>query len=68
MIEDKILFEIDFERFVQRSLDIREMIVCSMLIGGYSIVEIAREQKVSRRYITRVITKLREKVKRWLVN
>lgn len=66
MSEDNILFEIDFERFVEYNLDIREMIVSKMLIEGYTIVNIAKHQRVSRRCITKVVTHLRDKFRQFL--
>jgi len=65
-LEDRILFEIDFERFVEYNLDIRELIVSRMLVSGLTVVEIARHQGVSRRFITRVVASLRNKFKVFL--
>lgn len=64
--ENRILFEVDFERFIHRNLDIRELVVSRMLLGGYTITEIAKHQGVSRRYIGRVVFGLRSKLRRFL--
>jgi len=65
-LEDKLLYDIDFERFIEYNLDIRELIVSQMLVSGYTIVEIAKHQGVSRRFITRVVKELRNKFRRFL--
>ena len=65
-LEDKILFDIDFERFIQYNLEFRELIVSQMLVSGYTIVDIAKFQGVSRRSITRVVKELREKFRNFL--
>jgi len=64
--EERILFEIDFEKFIEYHLDIRELVVSRMLVAGYCVAEIARHQGVSRRYITRVVTNLRIKFREFL--
>jgi len=66
ILEDNMLFEIDFERFIQENLDFRELLVSQMLVSGYTVADIARYQGVSRRYITRVVTNLREKFRDFL--
>lgn len=65
-LEDKLLYEIDFERFIEYNLGIRELIVSQMLVSGYTIVEIAKHQGVSRRFITRVVKELRNKFRGFL--
>lgn len=64
--EENMLFEIDFERFIEENLDFRELLVSQMRVSGYSVVEIAKYQGVSRRCITRVVTNLREKFRKFL--
>jgi len=66
IMEDNMLFEIDFERFIQENLGFRELLVSQMLVSGYTVADIARYQGVSRRYITRVVTNLREKFREFL--
>jgi len=65
-LEDQMLFDIDFERFIQYNLEFRELIVSQMLVSGYTIVDIAKFQGVSRRSITRVVKELREKFRNFL--
>ncbi len=65
-MEERILFEVDFEKFIHRNLDIRELVVSRMLVAGYSVSEIARHQRTYRRSITRVVTALRCKLRKFL--
>lgn len=66
MKEDDILWRIDLQRGLSR-LDIRELLVCELLNEGYSLVEIARHQKCSYRYIKKVAMVLRKKLRKFFV-
>jgi predicted DNA-binding protein (UPF0251 family) len=65
--ESRILDEIAFERFLLDHCDLREMLCLQMQLSGFTVTEIAQKQRVSRRYITRVFTRLREKINQFLV-
>ena len=60
---DRIDFQIDFENFLTDHLDLREMVVCMLLVDGFSLVEIAVHQGVSYRYIKTVFSNLKRKFK-----
>lgn len=61
VLEESIIFNIDLETFIECNFTLREIVVSSLMVEGFSIKEIALHQGVSRRYITEVVKDLRSK-------
>jgi len=59
--DNNILFRIDFENFIFNNLDIREMVVASLLVDGYSQKDIAKHQNISYTYVKIIVRKIRVK-------
>lgn len=62
-VEEEIVFQIDFDNFIIRNLDIREMIVLQMILSGFNQFEIAAHQGIARETINRLIKVIRQKFK-----
>lgn len=59
--ENTILFQIDFENFIDLNLTLREMVVCQMLSSGFNITEISKHQHCARETISRLVSRIRKK-------
>lgn len=67
-LEDSVTFNIDFEDFVDCNLTYREISVSTLMFSGYSIKDIAKQENVSRRYVTTIVKNLRSKYREFLNN
>jgi len=59
--DNNILFRIDFENFIFNNLDIREMVIASLLVDGYSQKDIAKHQNISYTYVKNIVRRIRVK-------
>ena len=60
-----ILFTIDFENFISDRLDIRELVITTLLIEGFSLRDIQKHQGISYTYVKRIVKGIRLKFKKF---
>ena len=59
--ENHILFKIDFEEFIYNYLELREMVICTLLVEGFSQKDISKHQRISYTYVKNIVRKIRIK-------